>query len=279
MKLGITTNVFAGPLRNREIELKGIIDLAPKFGMKAVEIRDDAASLDEVRVESLVSMARTNGLVLTYGIKNDMSLPEDRGVFERGVRLASLCGRDTVLRVLASQDSLKAEGKTGYSAAELERFISIAEKYGGLASASSVLVAIEHAREPLYRAGRFFGMSDLMSGIKTKSVGLTFDPANSTTKSLCRSPSTESEVLKFLEEFGSRIFITHFKTTRNGAVSAAISDADVDNQRLLESLSKVYRGILCIEIPGAPTLNETMANLQASIDYIRLRGLSKYLEQ
>lgn len=278
MKLGITTNVYAGPLKSHEIELEGIIDLAPSLNVRSVEIRDDSASLDEARVRSLVSRAKERGLALSYGIKNDMMASGDRGLFERGVKLASLCGGNCVLRILASQDALKAEGKQGYSSADLETLKATAEAYGSTASASGVLVAIEHARDPLYGTGGFFGISDLVRGIKSKSVGLTFDPANATNRSLCKSPSTERDVLRFVDELGTRFFLTHYKTTSNGIVQGAIGDADVDNVRLLDRLSRVYRGILCIEILGSPTLKDTNSSVQASLSYLRTKGLFRYLE-
>lgn len=277
MKLGITTNVYAGPLKNREIELEGIIDLAPGLSIRAVEIRDDAASLDEGRVRSLVSRASEKGLTVSYAIKNDMIAAGDKALFERGVKLASLCGQNSVLRILASQDALKAEGKLGYGSTDLETLKATAGAYGSVASASGVLVAIEHARDPLYGVGGFFGISDLVRGVNSKSVGLTFDPANATNRSLCKSPSTEKEVLGFVDEFGTRIFMTHYKTTSNGVVQSALGDADVDNSRLLERLSKVYRGVLCIEIPGSPALKDTNASVQSSINYLRAKGLFRYL--
>lgn len=278
MKLGITTNVYAGPLKNREVDLEGIVDLASKMSIKAVEIRDDAAALDEGRVRSLASRAREKGIVLSYGIKNDMMASTDRALFERGVKLASLCGPSCVLRILASQDALKAEGKGGYSPTDIETLKGTSETYGNLASASGVLVALENAREPLYGTGGSFGMSDLIRGIKSKSVGLTFDPANATNRSLCKSPSAENEVLRFVDELGSRFFLTHYKTTSNGATQAAIGDADVDNGRLLERLSRVYHRVLCIEIPGSSTLKETTSSVQASLNYLRAKGLDRYLE-
>ena len=278
MKLGITTNVYAGPLKSHEIELEGIIDLAPSLSIRVVEIRDDLASLEEARVKSLVSRAREKGLALTYAIRNDMMAGGDKALFERGAKLASLCGTDCVLRILASQDSLKAEGKQGYSSTDLQKLKSTSEVYGGIASASGVLVAIEHARDPLYGTGGYFGISDLIRGVQSKSVGLTFDPANATNKSLCKSPSTERDVLRFIDELGTRIFMTHYKTTSNGAVQSTLGDADVDNARLLETLSRVYHGVLCIEIPGSATLKETNASLQASVSYLREKGLFRYLE-
>lgn len=277
MKLGITTNVFAGPLKNHEVELESILDLAPSLDIRAVEIRDDLAALDEPRVKSLVSRAEEDGLALSYGIKNDMMAAGDRALFERGVKLASLCGPNCVLRMLASQDALKPEGKRGYSPEDLQALKTISEGYGDLASASGVLVAIEHARDPLHGVGGFFGIADLVRGMKSKNVGLTFDPANATNKSLCKSPSVEADILRFVDELGSRFFMTHYKTTSNGIVQATIGDADVDNASLFARLSKVYNGTLCIEIPGSPTLKDTNSSLQASLSYLRAKGLFKYL--
>src|ERR1700740_2637219 len=103
MKLGITTNVFAGPLKNKEVDLEGIISLASSWRLRSVEIRDDIAALGEPRVKSLVSLAQDYGLILSYGIKNDMMSPDDKPLFERAAKLASLCGTGTIIRMLASQ--------------------------------------------------------------------------------------------------------------------------------------------------------------------------------
>jgi sugar phosphate isomerase/epimerase len=258
--------------------LEGVLDLASGLGITAVEIRDDPASLEENRVRSIAAKARDKGLLLSYGIKNDMMAKADAELFEKGVRLASACGASCVLRIMASQDALKTEGKRGYSAADMEALKATTETYGKIASKSGVLVAIEHAREPLYSAGGFYGISDLVQGVASRTVGLTFDPANATNKSLCKSPSTSSEVLKFVDEFGSRFHMVHYKTTRGGVVQPAIGDADTDNATLFERLSKVYHGVLCVEIPGSPSLNDTSASLRASVDYLKAEKLVKYFE-
>jgi sugar phosphate isomerase/epimerase len=278
MILGITTNVYAGPLKNHEIDLERIIDSAPSYSIRAVEIRDDGAALDETRVRSLKSRASNSGLVLSYGIKNDMLTEGDMTLFEKGARLASLCGERTVLRIVSGQEALKQEGKKGYTSAELQRLSAIAESYGQIASNVGVLVAIENARDPLYGIGEGLGMAELTRSIKSKNVGLTFDPANATNKSLCKSPSSEAQVLKFIDDFGPRIFMTHYKTTSNGAVQSSISDSDTNNASLLDRLSRVYKGILCIEIPGSATLKDTNSSLEASMAYLRDKGLSKYLQ-
>jgi len=277
MKLGITTNVFAGPLKNKEIDLEGIVSMAGELRLASVEIRDDPAVLDPSRVRSLVSLALASGMSLSYAVKNDMFGKDDRLLFERAVRLASECGPGTVLRLLASQDALKAEGKNGYSAEDVEKLRSIMEEYGRVAAGSGVVLAIENARDPLYGREGYFGMADLMRSVTAENVGLTFDPANATNFSLCKSPSGEDEVLRFVDELGRRIKLTHYKTTSSGVVQTTIGTADVDNEALLLRLSKVFSGILCIEIPGSPGLSDTIASVESSISYLNARGLSKYL--
>lgn len=277
MKLGITTNIFAGPLKTHETDLEGILALASELGVRAVEIRDELATLQGPMVSHLASLAASSGLALSYAIKNDMLAPGDRALFERAVRLASLCGENSVLRVLASQDALKPEGKRGYSSEDIASLETIAEGYGEVASAVGVLVAIENARDPLYGSDGFFGLAELMRRVKSKNVGLTFDPANATNKTLCKSPSAEADVLRYAGELGQRIFLTHYKTTRNGVVQDSIGDADVDNASLLSTLSRVYNGLLCIEIPGAPGLKETSSSIRASISYLSANGLTRYL--
>jgi sugar phosphate isomerase/epimerase len=278
MILGITTNVYAGPLKSHEIDLEGIIETAPGYSIRAIEIRDDLGSLDEARVRSLRSRAGDRGLVLSYGLRNDMFAEGDKALFERGVRLASLCGSGTVLRIVAAQDALKAEGKRGYTLAELERIRAITEEYGKIASGSDVLVAIENARDPLYGDRDSLGMAELMRSVRSKNVGLTFDPANATNKSLCKSPSSESDVFRYVDELGSRFFMTHYKTTREGVVQTSIGDADINNVSLLERLSKVYKGILCIEIPGPATLKDTTSSVESSVSYLKSKGLFRLLQ-
>jgi len=209
MKLGITTNIFAGPLKTHETDLEGILALASELGVRAVEIRDELATLQGSMVSHLASRAASSGLALSYAIKNDMLAPGDRALFERAVRLASLCGENSVLRVLASQDALKPDGKRGYSSEDIASLETIAEGYGEVASAVGVLVAIENARDPLYGSDGFFGLAELMRRVRSKNVGLTFDPANATNKTLCKSPSAEADVLRYADELGQRIFLTH----------------------------------------------------------------------
>jgi sugar phosphate isomerase/epimerase len=272
MKLGLTTNVFAGPLKNREIDLEGIIDFAAGLQIRSIEIRDDGATLNEDGVGSLVKRAGERGLSLSYAIKNDMLAAGDSELFGRAVRLASLCGPKTVLRMLASQDALKTDGKRGYSASDLEALKHAAQDYEKVAEASGVVMAIENARDPLYGGGGFFGMADLIASFGSRTIGLTFDPANATNISLCTSPSDEAEVLRFIDEVGTSIFLAHYKTTRRGVVQSTIDDpADVDNASLLSRLSKVYDGVLCVEIPGSPGLRETRASVEASLVYLRAK--------
>ena len=278
MKLGITTNVFAGPLKSREVDLEDVLAFAARTGIGSVELRDDSASLGESRVSSLASTARHSGIVLSYGIKNDMMAPDDRTLFERAVNLAALCGEGSVLRMLASQDALKPDGKRGYSAEDLSSLRAATEEYGKVASASGVVLAIENARDPLFGGEGYFGIADLVRDVSSGNVGLTFDPANATNLTLCKSPSGEAEVLRFVDEMGPRIKLTHYKTTSSGIVQSSIGTADVDNNSLLSRLSKVYKGVLCIEIPGSPGLEETRSSIEASLNYLTAKGLVKFLD-
>ena len=116
-----------------------------------------------------------------------------------------------------------------------------------------------------------------MREISSRGVGLTFDPANATSRSLCKRPAVESDVLKFASEFGERIFIVHYKTTLAGEVQPALGEGDVGTGRLFETLAKVFRGSLCVEIPGSPTLAETRANVERSFAYLRQVSLATFL--
>ena len=117
----------------------------------------------------------------------------------------------------------------------------------------------------------------MMREISSRDVGLTFDPANATSRSLCKSPAVEADVLRFASEFGHRIFIVHYKTTLAGEVQPALGDGDVGSERPFETLAKVFHCSICVEIPGLPTLAETKANVERSFEYLSRGSLARFL--
>ncbi len=278
MKLGLTTNVFAGPIKNQEVDLAKILELARGHGMRSVEIRDDGASLRDESVRTLRSVADGMGLGLSYAIRNEMSAGEDRVLFERGAKLASILGDKSVLRVLGAQEFLKPVGKLGYVPDEGTKIVNIVEEYGRIASKLGVVVAMENAREPLYGDGTCWGMAELIREIKSENVGLTFDPANATSRSLCKVPAIEADVLRFASEFGERIFLVHYKTTLGGEVQPALGEGDVRSETLFESLQTAFSGTFCIEIPGSPGLAETRLNFEKSVGYLRQDSLARFFQ-
>jgi sugar phosphate isomerase/epimerase len=278
VELGITTNIFAGPIAKGEIDLQKILELVRGYGIiRSIEIRDDGASLEEKEVQRLNSIAASAKIRLSYAIKNEMSSAADRALFEKGARLAATLGDGAVLRVLGAQELLKPEGKLGYSAEEGRRIARVAEEYGSFASALGVRVAIENAREPLFGDDRNWGMSELMRATSTgRNVGLTFDPANATSKALCKRPADEEQVLRFVSEFGDRIFLVHYKTTVGGQVRPTLEDGDLRSEKLFEALQRVFDGVLCIEIPGSSTLAETTADIERSLSFLRQERLARF---
>ena len=280
MKLGITTNVFASQIKKNEITLEGVLNLASEIGMKSVEIRDDLCTLMLDEVRKLKEKADAKGLSLSYAIRTEMLATGDRALFEKGVLSASACGGRRVLRAMASQDALKVEGKKGYIREELDRLVKISNEYGEFAAKHQVLVAIEHAREPLFGDGRtYFGMSDLLERVEAGNVGLTFDPANATNVSLCKASSTVGDVLRFVDMHLKRVFLVHYKTTKGGKGEPTIGDADIDHHMLFERLKRGYDHVVCIEIPGTESLDLTRKNLRASLNYMKEKNLMGYFQK
>ncbi len=285
MKLGLTTNIFSEALWAGEVNLGGIVELAEEEGFGAIEVRDDDATLDTSELAGFVKDAAAAGIELSYAVNNDMSYRDDQALIERGIERACSCGEGTVLRFLASQSALTGEGKKGYSAQEVRRIVEALHSYAQAATQSDVSLALEHAREPLYGDGEtFFGLHDIFveiehSGGVPDDLGITFDPANAISAGLCKAPATPAKVLEFLATHSQFIALVHLKTTRSGRVAPTIGDADIDNEALFESLAKVYKGVVCIEIPPAGDLLSCRRNIEASLDYLRSSGLMGYFAQ
>ncbi|MDH7498962.1 MAG: hypothetical protein QHH30_01070 [candidate division NC10 bacterium] len=280
MRLGFTSNIFAQPLKSGQVTLKELLALGKEHRLRAMEIRDDEVRLSLQEVEDLKRTADGLGMQLTYAIKNDLLTPGDEEKFRAALERASLLGEWTVLRMLLAQSALK--GKKGYTREELGQLIGISCRYGSYAKEKKVIMAPEHAREPLMGDGvSFFGLGEYLAGTcllceDSSAIKFTFDPANATNLSLCTSPSCGEEVLGFLETFRARIALVHYKTTQGGAVQAVIGPADVENRRLLAQLQKGYAGIFCLEIPGKADLEGTKADLVSSLQFMEKEGLLSY---
>jgi len=280
MRLGFTSNIFAQPLKSGQITLKELLSLGKEHRFRAMEIRDDEVGLSIQEVEDLKKTADGLGIQLTYAIKNDMLTPGDEEKHRAALERASLLGEWTVMRMLLAQSALK--GKKGYTREELGQLIGISCRYGAYAKEKKVIMAPEHAREPLMGDGvSFFGLGEYLAGTcllceDSSAIKFTFDPANATNASLCTSPSCGEEVLGFLETFRARIGLVHYKTTQGGAVQAVIGPADVENRRLLAQLQKAYAGIFCLEIPGKADLEGTKADLASSLQFMEREGLLSY---
>jgi sugar phosphate isomerase/epimerase len=280
LKLGFTTNTFSNPLKTGELKLEDLVKGAAENGFQAVEIRDNAANLDEDRVIGLGELGRDHGVELTYAIRNDLLAENDRELYDRGVKRAGLIGGGRLIRILAAQGVLKEEGRKGYTGQELGVLAKRLEEYGRLAASYGVLVAVEHAREPLWGDGKtYYGIGELIGRVKEDNVGLTFDPANATTTKLCLAPAQAEEVYRFMEEYGERIFLVHFKTTLHGEVQPTLVDGDLDVVRIVEGLNGLgYRGVFCIEVPGEESGEGCWRRLKDSVSYLRERGLAGYFE-
>lgn len=280
MKLGFTSNIFSQPLKSGQIKLADLLFLGKEVGLRAMEIRDDEVSLGLREVGDLKDQADGLGIQLTYAIKNDLFTAGDEEKFEAALDRAALLGERTVMRMLLAQSALKE--KKGYTRKELKQLIEISCHYAGLAKAKGVIMAPEHAREPLMGDGTiYFGLGEYLAGTcllceDSPFIKFTFDPANTATTTLCTSPSCGEEVLGFLETFKARIGLVHYKTTQNGAVQPTIGPAEVNDNRLFSQLSQAYGGIFCLEIPGKGNLEDTRADLTASLNYLEKAGLLSY---
>jgi len=282
MRLGFTTSIFAKPLASGEVNLGGLVDFAEEQGFTAVELRDNDASYSPSDVADFVKDTRAKNIEVTYAVTNDMFDADDEALFRRGIERAVLCGEGAVLRILAAQSALMAEGKKGYSRAEIDRIAEVAVDYARIADEKGIFIAVEHAREPLYGDGEsYFGLADVFKALAATggaptNLGITFDPANAVYTSLCKAPTIPAKVLAFLEEHNQFIALVHYKTTKAGKLTPIIADADIENEALFSALAKTYDGIVCLEIPGGSSLSECHRNIDASLDYIRKLGLMGY---
>lgn len=282
MRLGFTTSIFAKPLASGEVNLGGLVDFAEQQGFAAIEVRDDSASYPVEEIQNFVKDAQAKNIEVTYAVKNDMFEEADRALFEKGVERAVLCGEGTVLRFLAAQSALAVPEKKGYTKQEVQRIAQVASTYAQIADKKGIFVAVEHAKEPLYGdANSYFGLADIFkeleaSGGVPTNLGITFDPANAVFVTLCKAPTTPDKVFQFLEEHNQYVALVHYKTTVNGKATTVITDADIENEDLMGQLSKVYDGIVCVEIPGAGSLVECHKNIDESLKYLRKMGLMGY---
>lgn len=282
MRLGFTTSIFTKPLELGEVNLGGLVDFAETQGFTAIELRDDDALVAMSDVENFVKDAKAKGIEIFYAIKNDMLETGDRTLVRRGIERAALCGDGAVMRMLASMSALATEGKKGYTRAETDRIAQIAAEYAGMAQEKGIVLALEHTREPLFGDGEtYFGLDDIFktltaTGGVPANLGITFDPANAMFTALCKAPTTAEKVFEFLEANAQLVYVVHYKTTRGGKPTPAITDADIDNEKLFAALAKVYDGIICVEIPGAAGLAECHRNIDASLEYLRKQGLMGY---
>jgi len=280
MRLGFTSNIFAQPLKSGQVKLAELLSLGKELGLRAMEIRDDEVSLSIQEVKDLKEASEGLGIQLTYAIKNDLLTEGDEEKFRAALERAALLGEGTAMRMLLAQSALK--GKKGYSREELKRLIEISCGYACLAKEKKVLMAPEHAREPLMGDGvSYLGLGEYLAGTcllceDSAYIKFTFDPANATNTSLCTSPSCGEEVLGFLETFKARIGLVHYKTTQAGAVQPVIGAADVDHRRLFSQLGKAFAGIFCLEIPGKADLESTKADLVSSLKFMEGEGLFHY---
>ncbi len=280
MKLGFTSNIFAQAIKSGQIRLGDLLSLGKELGLKAMEIRDGEVSLGEEEIRDLKGKADGLGMQLTYAIKNDMVTPGDEEKVRKALDRACLLGEWTVMRMLLAQSILK--GKKGYTREELGQLIGISCRYGTYAKQKKVLMAPEHARDPLMGDGvGYFGLGEYLAGTcllceDSSAIKFTFDPANATTTSLCTATACGEEVLGFLETFQARIGLVHYKTTQGGVVQPVIGPGEVDHKRLLSRLHRVYTGVFCLEIPGKADVASTRTDLVSSLKFLEGEGLLQY---
>lgn len=282
MDLGLTTQTFSKQIGAREISVKGLLEKTPSFGMNFMEIRDNNGDYDLGMIRSLDDLAQEMGIRLSYGIKNELLTPEDESIFRGAVDRARILGKGTVIRMMASQDSLKSEAIKGYSQGQVEALVSVLKRFARVARENDLFLALENAREPLMgdRAS-YFGMGDLLERLEaagiSPTVGITFDPGNSMDLNLCKTPSKPDEVMRFLDTHSRFFHLVHLKCTQDGTVLPTIGDGDLGVKALLEGLEeREYGGCICLEIPGTGSLRQTEENLRASVEYLKSKRLDRF---
>ncbi len=282
MDFGITTQTFSKQIGTGAVSLQGILEKIPTWGMNSMEIRDNDADCDLEMVGALNAFAQERGIRLSYGIKNELLKPEDESIFLGAVDRVKILGKGTVLRMMASQESLKPEGFKGYTQAHVDALVTVLKRFAQVAEENDLFLALENAREPLIGDGAsYFGMGELLERLEAEGiappVGITFDPGNAMDVKLCKAPSQPGEVMRFLDKYNRFFHLVHLKCTREGSVLPAIGESDLDVKDLLEALEKKrYEGCICLELPGTDSLSQTEEHIGESIAYLGSEGLNRF---
>ena len=158
----------------------------------------------------------------------------------------------------------------GWPEEEFSQLVYNANRAFELAEAAGVGLAIENADSALLDVpGVFYGMTGLMQKLNP-AIGLQLDTANLFTGPV---PVSAADATIFISEFSNRVVYLHLKSAQDGQPMPTLVDNPLSFSDIFTLLADHDPLYVAIELVAGPSLEETKANTQRSIEYLKKNDL------
>lgn len=245
---------------------KAHIDLAARHGFTWVELRDPDARLTPEECREIAAHARRAGIEVNYSAQRGLLAGDFQEVFARAVKNTALFDGPRVVRVLA----LRGAGAKGWSDAELDRMIEVANGAAQRAGRAGMRLAVENADGALDgRQGSFQGMTGFLAGARSDLL-LQLDTANLFTSPVKTTPKRAAE---FIRAMADRTAYVHLKSARRGKPLPKIDGNPLGFREILGILCEHGAPPVALELAPARTAEDVHRHLAESIDALVAEGI------
>ncbi len=262
VRLGFTTQNFIGHIPVSLETAKDFVGYAHEHGFAWIELRDPDASLTVDECLEISALARGLGIEINYSAQRGLLAEDFWTVFERAVVNTTLFDGPRTVRVLA----LRGEGEKGWTEAEFQRMVRIAQDALRRATAHGVGLTVEHADAALDGRGQpYYGMVELLDAIDP-AITLQLDTANIFTGPVEVTPA---EAEAFIREFAHRISYLHVKSARDGQALPVLDGNPLEFKKIFSLLADQAPVYAAIEFGPNASAEMVYEHLRVSLDNLK----------
>jgi sugar phosphate isomerase/epimerase len=275
LKVGFTTVNFIKYVPVSKENMVMFIDYAHDKGFAWIEMRDPNAILSHEECKELAAYARNRNIEVGYAIHKGALDADFWKTFNAGVVNAGCFDGPRTLRAVACGGEFGTdEQRKGWTAEELDRLVTNANKAGAIAKSKGLHLFLENGKEALEGdPPNYYGLNNLLDRVSSD-VGWQCDSANmfSVSRVVTKPDRTEA----FLNKYVSRMGYIHLKTSKNAVAQPVLGDSDLDLDVFLSAMSANDVPYVAIELHGTTSEDNTRWSIEQSLAYLKKRGIVTY---
>ncbi len=271
LKLGFTTQNFIDCLPVDLEHSKELVEYAARHGYHWIELRDPDAVLTFAQCKEIAAFAKKKGIEIAYSNQRGLIDSEFWEVFERGVVNATAFDGPRTIRASLSMELFMADlEKQGFSRAELDQLVAVAERAANIAKKNGLHLVVENGYEVLLGDGK--DIHGLREFLNTAAKDVRWQPDTGNFFCGARTPTPPEVAKKYLDDNIERVSYIHLKSSQDNKPQAVLTDNPLDFAHVFDVLASHQVPYVAIELFTNPNAEEAYKNLEASVEYLKRSG-------